>query len=144
MGPAINLRLDTYNSHGSQFGLGFHQLAQPTNDVLRLLLHPLHQHVTRGYIVDEAHRNPRTPDPIIRVAILVHHPAPLARHELAHIFELGATGAALDGDDLCGDFVLENARGVVESAEDVYGILLCGSYDLLFNVLMNWAKMQDQ
>jgi hypothetical protein len=116
--------------------LNLNNLLQPTHNLHHLPLQPSQQLFTRRHIVNQPHRDPRAPDPRIRVAVLVHQPPARAGHEVAHVLELGVP-PALDGDDLHGHFVLVHARGVVQRAEDVDGVAFGGGDDFVLDVLMN-------
>ena len=113
---------------------------QPIDCLLRLHLDPSQQLLARRYVLDEPQHDPRGPDAALGVPRLVHQPATLAGNELPDVLELGAPGTALERDDLLRDAVLEHARRVVQRAEDVYCVLLCGRDDLVFDVLVDRAK----
>ena len=126
---SLQLRLRPWNA----------ELREPVNRLLRLSLDAPNQLLARRDVLDEADDDARCPDAVLGVPQLVDEAAALAGDEVADVLELGAAGAALERDDLLRDAVLEDARGVVQRAEDVYCVLLCGRDDLVFDVLVDRA-----
>lgn len=95
--------------------------------------------LARRTVLDEAHDDARSPDAIVGIAVDVDEAAALPRDQVADVLKLGAARAPLEGDDLFRDRVLEDARGVVQRAEDVHRVALRRGDDLVLDVLVDRA-----
>ena len=94
-----------------------HQLPNPHNNLFRFPFHPPHQLFTSRYIINKPNRQPNGPHPIVHVPNLIHNSPSIPRYEVLHIFERDSlsvrTWLGFDGENLFGDFVVEDSVGVV-------------------------------
>lgn len=64
-------------------GLGVDLLSHSFDDFFRLALESAQQNLACRDVLDEAHSNPRRPNPILRVSNVIDNLSPRTRHKIA-------------------------------------------------------------